>query len=103
MIRSIRHKGLKRLYEQGERRGVPPDLVDKLTRILARLDVAKTPEQMDVPGLKLHSLKGDRSGCWSVGARRESMRQGLAALEDSGRAVELDDDLPDAPRRRRER
>jgi proteic killer suppression protein len=66
VIRNIRHKGLKRLYEQGERRGVPTDLVDKITRVLARLDVATTPDQMDLPGLKLHSLKGDRSGYWSV-------------------------------------
>ncbi len=66
VIASICHKGLKRFYEQGERRGVPPDLADKITRILARLDVAKTPEQMDLPGLKLYSLKGDRSGYWSV-------------------------------------
>ncbi len=66
VIRSIRHKGLKRLYEQGERKGVPPDLADKIARILARLDVAKAPEQMDLPGLKLHALKGTRKGYWSV-------------------------------------
>jgi toxin HigB-1 len=66
VIRNIRHKGLKRLYEQGERGGVPPDLADKITRILSRLDVARLPEQMDLPGLNLHSLKGDRNGYWSV-------------------------------------
>jgi toxin HigB-1 len=66
VIESFRHKGLKRLYEKGERKGVPPELADKAARILARLDVAKTPEQMDLPGLKLHPLKGKLRGFWSV-------------------------------------
>jgi toxin HigB-1 len=66
VIRSIRHKGLKRLHEPGERKGVPSDLADKIARILARLDVANAPEQMDLPGLKLHALKGTRRGYWSV-------------------------------------
>ena len=66
MIAGFRHKGLKRFYEKDERKGVPPDLADKIARILARLDVARAPEQMDLPGLKLHSLKGDLKGFWSV-------------------------------------
>ena len=66
MIRSFRHKGLKRLYEHNERKGVPPELEGKAARILARLDVAKAPEQMDLPGLKLHPLKGGLKGFWSV-------------------------------------
>jgi proteic killer suppression protein len=45
---------------------VPPELADKVARILARLDVAKTQEQMDLPGLKLHPLKGELRGFWSV-------------------------------------
>jgi proteic killer suppression protein len=57
---------LKRFYEKDERKGVPPELADKVARILARLDVAKTPEQMDLPGLKLHPLKGKLRGFWSV-------------------------------------
>lgn len=65
VIESFRHKGLKRFYEKDERKGVPPELADKVARILARLDVAKTPEQMDLPGLKLHPLKELR-GFWSV-------------------------------------
>jgi toxin HigB-1 len=55
---------LKRLYDKDERKVVP--LTDKVTRILARLDVAKTPKQMDLPGLKLHPLKGELRGFWSV-------------------------------------
>jgi proteic killer suppression protein len=66
VIESFRHKGLKRFYEKDERKGVPPEHADKVARILARLDVAKTPEQMDLPGLKLHPLKGELRGFWSV-------------------------------------
>ena len=66
MITSFRHKGLKRLYEQNDRKGASPDLADKAARILARLDVAKTPEQMNLPGFKLHLLKRDLKGFWSV-------------------------------------
>ena len=71
MIESFRHKGLKRFYEKDERKGVPPELADKVARILARLDVAKTPEQMDLPGLKLHPPEGKTEGLLvSVGERK---------------------------------
>jgi len=66
VIASFRHKGLKRLYEKDERKGVPPDLADKIARILARLDVAKSPEQMNLHGLKLRPLKGELKGSRSV-------------------------------------
>jgi proteic killer suppression protein len=66
VIVSFRHRGLKRFYEKDERKGVPSELADKVARILARLDVAKAPEQMDLPGLKLHPLKGRLKGFWSV-------------------------------------
>ncbi|MDQ6923437.1 MAG: type II toxin-antitoxin system RelE/ParE family toxin [Pseudomonadota bacterium] len=66
MIQSFRHKGLKRFYEKDERKGVRPEMVDKVARILARLDVVKIPEQMNLPGLRLHALKGELRGFWSV-------------------------------------
>ena len=66
MIKGFRHKGLKRFYENDDRKGVAPELADKIARILARLDVAKAPEQMDLPSLKLHPLKGALKGSWSV-------------------------------------
>lgn len=66
MIRSFRHKGLERLYKKNERRGMQPTMVDKVGRILARLDVATMPGQMDLPGLRLHPLKGALKGFWSV-------------------------------------
>lgn len=69
MIRSIRHKGLKRLYEDDDPRGVVADHVMKLRDILARLDAASTVTDMDLPGFRLHPLKGDLKGFWAVTVR----------------------------------
>lgn len=66
MIRSIRHKGLKLLYDKGDRRRVSAELADKIERVLARLDQAGKPGDMDLPGCRLHPLKGDLAGFWSV-------------------------------------
>lgn len=66
MIVSFRHKGLKLLYERADRRRVSSDYADKVERILARLDEATEPENMDLPGFRLHPLKGDLAGFWSV-------------------------------------
>ncbi len=66
MILSFRHKGLARLFRNAERKGLSAELVPKLERILARLDVANRPEVMDLPGLKLHPLKGVLKGYWAV-------------------------------------
>jgi proteic killer suppression protein len=57
---------LKRLYDKGDRRGVRPDLAGKIERILARLDEATEPGHMGLPGWRLHPLKGDLAGFWSV-------------------------------------
>ena len=73
MLRSFRHKGLERLYEKANGRGLSTELVPKVERILARLDVATGPEMMRLPGYRLHPLKGDLKGYWSVwvtGSRR---------------------------------
>jgi proteic killer suppression protein len=69
MIRSIRHKGLKRLYEADDPRGVDAAHADKLRDILARLDAARLVADMDVPGFRLHSLKGALKGFWAVTVR----------------------------------
>ncbi len=66
MIQSFRHKGLKLLYGRGDRRKVRADQADKIERILARLDQASEPGNMDLPGYRLHPLKGDLAGLWSV-------------------------------------
>ena len=69
MIRSIRHRGLKRLYEDDDSRGVIAEHAVKLRDILARLDAARTVGDMDVPGFRLHQLKGEMRGFWSVTIR----------------------------------
>ena len=66
MIVRFRHKGLRRLYERGDRRFVPAQRVGKIERILARLDVATEPADMNLPGLQLHPLRGDLAGFWAV-------------------------------------
>ncbi len=69
MIRSFRHKGLKRLYENDDPRGVMAEHLIKLRNILARLDAAGSVEDMNLPGFKLHSLKGEFNGFWAVTVR----------------------------------
>ena len=67
MIRSFRHKGLKRLFEDDDPRGVPAQVAQKVRRMLAQLHVSESPGGMDgMPGWRLHPLKGDRAGQWSV-------------------------------------
>jgi len=66
MIRRLRHRGLKRLYEHDDQRGLNATHLEKIRRILARLDQASKPEHMDLPGFRLHPLKGELSGFWSV-------------------------------------
>ena len=66
MIQAFRHKGLKVLFERDDRRKVPADYADKIARILARLEEASEASNMDLPGFRLHPLKGDLAGFWSV-------------------------------------
>jgi len=69
MIKSIRHRGLRRLYENDDRRGINAEHVEKITTILAQLDRAAKPDDMALPGFKLHPLKGDMAGFWSITIR----------------------------------
>lgn len=66
MIETFRHKGLARLFEDDDRRKLPASQADKIARILARLNEAMTMQDMGLPGYKLHPLKGDLAGFWSV-------------------------------------
>ena len=56
----------ERLFETGERRGVSADLADRPRRQLDVLNRARTTADMNLPGYRLHRLKGDRAGTWSV-------------------------------------
>ena len=69
MIESIRHKALRRFYETDDRRGLSFDMVERIRVILAALDQAKTIEDMARPSFRLHALKGDMKGFWSVTVR----------------------------------
>ena len=66
MIRTFRHRGLKRFYDRGDRSQVFSDRVDRIEDILARLDVAVTPSELDLPGYALHPLKGKLKGFWAL-------------------------------------
>ena len=66
MIVKFRHKGLKKLFESGNTSGIKAEHADRLRRILALLETAETTNDMDLPGLRLHHLKGNRRGTWSV-------------------------------------
>jgi proteic killer suppression protein len=77
MIQSFRHKGLKRLYEDADPRGVVTEHFAKLRDILARLDAAHSAADMDLPGFRLHPLKGEWRGFWSVTVRANWRRISL--------------------------
>jgi proteic killer suppression protein len=66
MIRSFRHRGLKRLHERGDASRVHAAHRGRIARILGYLDMARSPRDMDFPGLRLHPLTGNLSGYWSV-------------------------------------
>lgn len=66
MIKSFRHKGLRRLFETGSTSGIQASQAKRLRLQLAALDTAKTIEDMDIPGFRLHSLKGEMQGRWSI-------------------------------------
>ena len=66
VIRSSRHRGLKALYEGRTPARVNPEHIAKLRRILILLDRSNRPEGMDLPGLRLHRLKGELRGSWAV-------------------------------------
>ena len=65
-VKSFRHRGLKRFFEQGDRRKLRADQADRIAVALADLDDAQTPQDLDLPGYRLHPLKGDRKGFWSI-------------------------------------
>lgn len=66
MIISFIHKGLEKFYNSGKTSGIQSKHVKRLRLILTNLDQAENPSDMDLPGLRLHELKGSRKGIWSV-------------------------------------
>ncbi len=66
MIKSFKHKGLKKFYKTGSKQGLKPEHATRLRLILARLDASTNHEDMNLPGLGLHPMKGSLKGFWSV-------------------------------------
>lgn len=66
MIKTFRHKGLRRLYETGITSGVQANHAKRLRLQLTALDTAQAIEDMDIPGFRLHPLKGEMRGRWSI-------------------------------------
>lgn len=66
MIVGFRHKGLKLLYETGSHKSVIAAQRGKLVNILAALDAAHGPDELRLPSFRLHQLKGDMAGHWSI-------------------------------------
>ena len=65
-IVSFRHKGLEKYFTTGSLAGIQPKHADRLRLILGRLNASVGPEDMSLPGLGLHELKGNRKGTWTV-------------------------------------
>jgi proteic killer suppression protein len=66
MIKSFKHKGLQVFFETGGKKGIISEHADKLARILDRLDASVRPNDMNLPGYRLHKLTGKGEGTWSV-------------------------------------
>lgn len=66
MILGFRHGGLERFFVLGEKAGIRPEQADRLRVVLGRLSAATAPRDIALPGLRLHPLKGQLKGRWSV-------------------------------------
>ncbi len=66
LLKTFRHKGLERLFEKDDPSGVRADQVRRIKDVLAHLDVARHPNDLNLPGYRLHALRGELKGYWSV-------------------------------------
>jgi proteic killer suppression protein len=66
MIRGFRHKGLERFFASGDTSGINGQQAARLRRLLTSLNISAGPEGMNLPGYRLHQLRGDRRGQWAV-------------------------------------
>lgn len=87
MVGSIRHKGLAALFYEDKTKGVQQALVKRLRQILALLDTAFAPEDMNVPGLRFHQLKGELVGLYSVSV---SGNWRVVFRFEDGQAIDVD-------------
>jgi len=87
MIRCFKHRGLQALYDGRTARRVAPQHVEKLRDILAQLDQSRGPDDMKLPGYRLHPLKGTLKGYWAVSV---SGNWRVAFRFEGGHAVDVD-------------
>lgn len=87
MIRSFRHKGLDAFFTKDDRRKVPADRIERINRQLDRLDAAKMPQDMNLPGWGFHELKGNRKGTYAVSV---SGNLRITFRFDSSHAIDVD-------------
>jgi proteic killer suppression protein len=87
MIRSFRHKGLARFFTTGSKQGIRPEHAQRLADILFRLQFARTVEDMNFPGSRLHRLKGKATGVWAVTV---SGNWRITFRFENGHALEVD-------------
>jgi len=66
MIKTFKHKGLKKYFEQGSTAGIQSNHAKKLQMQLVAIDTAQIIEDIDLPGYELHPLKGEREGIWAI-------------------------------------
>ena len=81
------HKELRRFYERDDARGLNADHIERIRQILTALQDAHSPQNMNLPGWRLHPLKGDREGLWSV---RVSGNRRIVFRFDGGEAIDID-------------
>ncbi|MDX1415781.1 MAG: type II toxin-antitoxin system RelE/ParE family toxin [Candidatus Promineifilaceae bacterium] len=89
MIRSFKHKGLEKFFLTGSKAGIRASHARKLRLILGRLNASFRPQDMNLPGLFLYELKGDRQGTWSV---RVSRNWRVTFTFDGPDAIDVDYD-----------
>ena len=87
MIAGFQHRGLKRFFESGTTRGIQAQQANRIRLILARLSASRSPQDMNLPGLYLHELTGQRKGTWTV---RVSGNCRMTLLFDGPDAYDVD-------------
>lgn len=90
MIASFHHRGLEGFFSKGSYKAIPAQYAARIERMLDRLDAAVVPEDIDLPGLKFHELKGKRKGVYSV-AVSGNWRMTFKFDGDSAIEVDLED------------
>ena len=83
----FKHRGLRRFWERDDASRLNPDHAARIAELLDDLSVIRSPEEMDLPGLRLHQLTGDRRGTWSI---RVSANWRITFRFEDGEAVDVD-------------